>query len=372
MPKFNRIWSFSTIAAATLLLVACGDRNKYVAPPAPAVTVELPMQGNVTMYNSIAGQTAALNKVTVIARVKGFLETVDFSPSTHVERGQLLFTIEPYEYQAALDASMGKLTSAFAKEALAETTYQRNIQLYANDAVSELDLLNTKANLDLAKGEVEQARAAVRTAELNLSYTKIIAEISGRISRELVSVGNVVGTSGNTALTTIIDLDPMYVYFNVDERTLIDYKMYQEKNKEREIDVELELADGTLYNSPGRVDYISNEVNPTTGTIELRAVFANPNRTLIPGLFANLRFASTIENALVVPDYALMKDLVGDYVMVVNKEGVVENQYVKKGALVGEGRVISEGLKPEDRVIVKGLQRAREGMKVNAKLDENV
>ncbi|WOO43449.1 efflux RND transporter periplasmic adaptor subunit [Rubellicoccus peritrichatus] len=362
----SRYISITTMVVAALI-AGCAKRNVFQEPPPPPVTVAFPFEGNVTVFNIMTGQTDAVDMVDVRARVKGFLQTMDFDPGSIVEEGDLLFTIEPDEYEAALESAKGALSSAVAQARLAETTYQRNQQLYSNEAISELDLLATKADLDLAKGNVEQAQAAVRTAELNLGYTKIDAPITGRISRELIGVGNLVGSDGNTTLTTIVKMEPMYVYFTVDERMMLNFSKSGVRPRDTPEDspqVSLVLADGAVYPQEGYVDFADNRINPQTGTLEARAVFPNPDYVLLPGLFANVRFAEIKEKAIVVPDAVVQRDLAGDYVLVVGGDDVVERRGVKKGPLVEEGRIINEGLKASDRIVVAGLQRARPGAKV--------
>jgi len=350
------------LGLAMLGLIGCSERNEFQQPPPPPVTVAPPYVGPVTVYTIMTGQTASIDIVKVRARVKGFLQSMDFEPGGLVEAGQLLFTLEPDEYEANLEAAQGKLTSAIAQEKLQETTYQRNQQLYANEAISELDLLASKADLDLARGQVEEARAAVRTAELNLSYTQIVAPISGRIGREMVGVGNLVGADGNTELTDIVVMDPMYVYFTLDERMLLRFNkqgVRPEDDEDEAPKVSLVTADGEVYPDTGYVDFAGNQINPQTGTLEARAVFPNPDYILLPGLFANIRFAEVTETAIVVPDAVVQRDLAGNFILVVGSDNIVQRKNVEKGPLVEQGRVITKGLSASDRIIVAGMQRAR-------------
>ncbi len=358
-------------AASLLLLAGCGRENQFVAPPPPPVVVEPPYQGEVTVYTPVAGQTRARDTVEIRARVKGYLESVDFKPGSLVEQGKLLFTIEPQTYEAALQSAEGQLASATASRDLADTTYQRNEQLFTSDAISELDLLRSKAELDLSEAGVSQAEAAVESASLDLGYTEIYAPLAGRISRNLVTEGNLVGSGEPTLLATIVQMDPMDVYINIDERTLLDLlKQYgqpgdrQGARRGGRMTVQLELTDGTLYAQKGRVDYIANTVDPMTGTIEVRVSFPNEEGTLIPGLFGKVLFAETTPDAIVVPEACIQQDLAGSYVLVVNDENVVETRYIEKGPLVEEGRVVTKGLEPNEQVIVNGIQRARPGGKV--------
>lgn len=347
-----------------VILSGCAERNTFQEPPPPAVTVAEPFEGTVTIYTEMTGQTDAVDMVDVRARVKGFLETMEFEAGSIVEKGQLLFTLQPEEYQADLESAQGALASAKAQAKLAETTYQRNQQLYANEAISELDLLASKADLDLALGNVEQAQSTVSTADLNLGYTQIIAPIKGRISRELVGIGNLVGADGNTKLTSIVSTDPMYVYFTVDERTMLKLHkggIVPEIEEKAAPKVSMLLADGEVYAEEGYVDFADNRINPETGTLQARAVFPNPEGLLLPGLFAKVRLANQKDKAIVVPDAVVQRDLSGSYVLVVGSDNVVARRGVKKGPLVEQGRVIEDGLQADDLVIVAGLQRARPG-----------
>ncbi|MDP0496988.1 MAG: efflux RND transporter periplasmic adaptor subunit [Verrucomicrobiota bacterium JB024] len=370
--KTSLLSSLAASAGMLALLAGCGQENQFVAPPPPPVEVAPPFQGEVTVYTPMAGQTYARDTLEVRARVKGYLNSVDFTPGSLVQEGELLFTIEPQLYEAALQSAQGQLASADASRDLADTTYQRNEQLFTSDAISELDLLRSKAELDLSEASVSQAQAAVESATLDLSYTKIYAPLSGRISRELVTVGNLVGSGEPTLLATIVQMDPMDVYINVDERSLLSLLqqygqpgVIRDGKPKRSIAVQLELTDGSLYPQKGVIDYIGNTVDPRTGTIEVRASFPNPQGTLIPGLFAKILFAEAYPDALVVPEGCIQRDLAGPYVLVIDSENVVEMRYIEKGPLVEQGRVVTKGLEPDDRVIVNGIQRARPGAKVS-------
>jgi len=361
---------FIGMATVGVLLAGCPKRNEFVEPPPPTVTVEAVEPMTVTVYDTMPGQTSAVDTVEIEARVTGFLESKEFVAGGDVEKDQLLFTIDPSEYQANLQAAEGALSSAVAKRELAKTTYERNRDLFANQAISELELLQSEADLDLAKGGVEEAKAALERAKLDLSYTQIKSPIAGRVSRELVTVGNLVGPGNHAKLTTVVSLDPIYFYFEVDERAFLKYQRLDRELKARDanarIPVSLQLADGSIYAEEGEVDYADNRVDRDTGTIEIRAVFPNPDATLYPGLFGNVRFEREIENAIVVPEQIIQKDLAGDFVLAVDGEGMVEAQYVTKGPRVKEGIVIEEGLEAGARIVVNGIQKARPGAKVNA------
>ncbi|MGE9295758.1 MAG: efflux RND transporter periplasmic adaptor subunit [Puniceicoccales bacterium] len=362
---------FSLAAAlAALFLAGCPEKNEFVEPPPPTVTVAVVEPSTVTAYDTQPGQLAAMESVDIVARVTGFLESKDFESGVVVDAGKLLFTIDSAEFTANVQAADARLASATAKRELAKTTYERNRELFATQAISELELLQSEADYDLTKGGVEEAEASLERAKLDLSYTQIKSPIEGRVARELVTVGNLVGPGENAKLTSVVSLDPIYFYFNADERMFLKYQKLDRELKEARSDakipVTLELANGEIYSEEGEVDYASNHIDVDTGTIEIRAIFPNPDKILFPGMFGNVRFAQVLKDVVVVPEQVIQKDLAGDFVLVVDDSDVVEAKYVKKGPRVEEGIVLNEGLEPGARLIVNGIQKARPGAKVNA------
>jgi len=356
------------IAVCVVILGGCLKRNEFAEPPPPSVSVQTVEPRAVTVYDTMPGQTAAVSQVDLVARVQGFLESKSFDAGSQVKKDEVLFKIDPSEYQANFDAAQGELSSALASRDLAETTFKRNKELFATQAISELEMLQSEADLDLSKGKVEQARASLQRAKLNLGYTEIKSPIDGQVSREFVTPGNLVGPGSSGTLARVVSLDPIYFYFNLDERSFLKYskidREFKQKKSNARLQVTLELANGEIYPEVGQVDYADNVVDPQTGTIEIRAIFPNPERVLYPGLFGNVRFADEREDAIVVSEEVIQKDLKGDYVLTVNDENIVETHYVQKGARVGDGIIIKEGLEPGARLIVNGIQRARPGAPV--------
>ncbi len=360
------------IVALTLMSTGCQEKNKYVPPPPPAVTVSRPVQQAVTDYIEFTGTTEALELVEIRARVEGYLESIHFKDGAKVKRGALLFVIDPKPFQAKLGEAKAGLLIRQAELKLAETTLKRKEGAFKDKAVSEVEVIQARAEQDKARAAVEAAQAAMETTRLNLSYTKIHAPISGRMGRNLVDVGNLVGANERTLLATIVQDDPIYAYFNASERDLLQHR---QKRREREVGVDennapnayLGLANEEGYPHEGRVDYIDNRVNADTGTIQLRAVFPNSDGVLLPGLFARIRIpTSEPHTALLVPDRALGTDQQGRFLLVVNDKNVVEYRTVKIGAKVEGVRVIESGISSADRVIVNGIQRARPGATVNS------
>jgi len=354
--------------------LACKKKeNKYAPPPPPKVTVMLPEIQDVTVYLYMTGRTAAINKVDIVARVRGYLEKIYFKDGEIVKKGQLLFTIDPREYIATLHKSEADLLNAKSSLNFAKNDLDRREKAYRKKAVSELDYLRAKAEYDKAKAAVAAAEANVEEAKLNLSYTRIHAPITGKTSRHLIDAGNLVGASGPTVLTTVVSLNPIYAYFNINERDVARYlrKVAKEGRKEgkvrpkRIVPVNLALATEKGYLHEGKLDYVDNRVDPNTGTLQARAVFPNDDRTIVPGFFAKIRIPDRVERkALLAPERAIGLDQVGRYLYVVGQDNKVRRRDIKTGPLVGTMRVIEKGLKKDERVIVEGILRVRPGVKV--------
>lgn len=362
------------ITLSLLLTFGCLPKNEFQAPPPPEVTVQNPEQKTVTVFNSFPGRLEAHEEVVIRARVKGFLKSVDFVDGQQVKKGDLLFTIEPAEYIAAVNSAKATLAQAEAALKLADATLQRNEKAFKTKAVSEVDVLTAEAQKDSAAAAVQLAQAALDNAELDLSYTEIRAPMDGRLGRRSLSVGNLVGSGESTLLTTLVQEAPINVFFNVDERALLpfrDRKITGERG-EKLPPVKLELATGEIVEEEGRIDYKDPEIDPETGTLRARAVFGNKDLALIPGLYGKILLPVEIENALLVPDLAVQQDMAGTFVLAVNASNIVESIYVTKGPLVGTQRVVEEDrtkdrhLTVQDRIIVNGLQRARPGIPVTA------
>ena len=363
------------LAAAMLLAVVlsgCQKKNEYAAPPPPLVTVNKPTQQAVTEYAQFNGLTQAIESVEIRARVEGYLESIHFEPGGRVQKGALLFVIDPKPFQAKLDEAMAELARRKAELKQTGATLKRKELAFRANAVSEVEVIQARADRDVAKAAIEAARAAIETARLNLSYTRIKAPISGRIGRQLVDVGNLVGAGERTLLTTIVRDDPIYAYFNVSERELLYYQKYNSPhasptNGDGETPVYLGLSNQQGYPYRGKIDFVDNRLDANTGTIQVRGVFANPEHRLWPGLFARIQVPVNIrKQALLVPEAALGSGQRGEYLLVVNAKNVVEYRPVNTGPLVKDKRVIESGISIDDRVIVSGLQKARPGMTVKA------
>jgi RND family efflux transporter MFP subunit len=360
------------------VISGCSEKNEYVEPPAPEVTVSKPLVQNVTDYLEFTGTTRAVTEVDIKARVEGFLESVHFEDGDFIKKGALLFVIDPKPYKAAVDNARGRLDRHQAQLKRADKEYQRNLTLYKQNAASEANVVKWKSEVEESKAAVVSAQAALDKALLDLGYCTIRSPITGRISRKQVDVGNLVGAGEQTLLTTVRQWTPMYAYFSINERDLLRVmKMARAEgitaDNPDKITLELALANETGFPHKGHMDFADSTVDPATGTVELRGIFPNsgPPFFLVPGMFVRVRMPiAERENALLVTERALGLDQGGRYLLVVGSENKVEQRHVKIGALRDGMRVIEKGLKAEDSVVVKGIQRAIPGSKVTPQQEQ--
>lgn len=363
------------IVLPALAFSACGGgKNEFVPAPPPEVTVAKPQQRDVTTYMEFPGRTSPYRTVEIRARVQGFLEKRAFEQGQPVKKGDLLFTIEPESFQAAVEAAEGDLASAQADLELSTTDRAMKEKAGQTNAISKLDVEKSRANEKAAAAAVKVAQAALADAKINLSYTKITAPEPGRTSRALVDIGNLVGSGDSTLLTTIINDSIMYAYFEVNERIILPYLGQREKaggKDEKRIrdhgKVRLRLGNGEEFAEDGIIDFVDNKVDANTGTIQLRGRFDNSGAELVSGLFVRVLIPQEKKAAILVPRQAIQRDMQGDFVLVVNEENVVERRNVTATEVVDGNKIIEKGLKATERVIVQGLQRAREGITVAAK-----
>lgn len=349
-------------------LFGCQDQNTFVPPPPPAVTVAPPVRDNVVTYLEYTGRTVPFQTVALRARVSGFLEEVYFEEGATVDAGAKLYQIERDPYEAALQAAKAELAKAEAVVAEKEFELQKTQGLRERDVATQQELVVAQANYDGAVALQQAAAAAVTEAELNLSYTEIHAPIAGRINASRVDAGNLVGPGEGEPLTTIVPWSPIHVFFTVGERDVLTLRREAAATGQRKrdiVDVYLRLADGTAYPEPGKIDYVENRIDPDTGTVGVRAVFENPDEVLVPGIFTRVLIPNPPQEALLVPEVALQRDLSGYFLLTVGEDNVVRRQNVTVGARVGSVRAIADGLSDDALVVINGLQRARPGGKVD-------
>jgi RND family efflux transporter MFP subunit len=363
---------FLLLAAALALQTGC--ESKPAAPPAPPkVTVSRPIVQEIVEWDEYTGRLEATESVEVRARVNGYLQSIHFTDGAIVKKGDLLFVIDPRPYQAEVDRVTAELQLAQARLELAKSDYARAQKLLQFRAISQEEADTRAATERQAQESVEAARAAVKAAKLNVEFTRVTAPIAGRISRKLVTEGNLIngGTAESTLLTTIVSMDPIYVYFEADERSYLKYARLSRNGKgpgsrQARNPVYLALADEKGFPRRGHIDFVDNRLDPKTGTMTGRAVFSNPDLALTPGLFGRVRLqGSTSYEAVLVPDEAVGSDQAQKFVFVMNGDNTVEYRTVQLGPLVHGFRVIREGVKSDDWLIVSGIQRAKAGLKVN-------
>jgi RND family efflux transporter MFP subunit len=369
-------WRYSILSVfcgGACILAGCGQDNHYVAPPPPQVSVALPVQQEVTRYLDATGNTAAVNTVNLVARVQGFLQKIEYHDGDEVKQGATLFVIEPEPYQLKLDQAQAAEAGAQATLTQAQAEYERQVELASRQVASKAALDNALGNRDSARAKLKQAQVDTAQARINLGYTQVKAPFDGIVTARQVSVGELVGVNGPTQLATIVATDPIYVNFNVGEQDVLRIKASMRRlgltpQDLKQIPVEIGLQDEEGFPHKGTLDYASPTVSQATGTLAARGIFANPNRTLLPGLFVRVRTPEEQLNALLVPDSAVGSDQGGRYLLLVNKDNVVEQRKVEIGIRLGDLRVIESGLQPNDRVVIGGIIRALPGQKVDPKL----
>jgi len=361
-------------AGMLTLLAACGADNHYVAPPPPKVTVALPLQETVTPYLEATGNTASINTVKLVARVQGYVQEIRYQDGTFVKKGTSLFVIEPEPYKVKLEQAQAAEEGAKAALINAEAEFQRQEELQKKDVSTQANLDKARANRDTGRANVLQAQANTQTAEINLGYTDVTAPFDGIVTARKVSVGELVGGDQPSELATIVQLQPIWVWFNLSERDVQRARVaLAESNKNitdlvNKLPIEVGLQTDTGYPHKGVLDYASPQVNQSTGTLQVRGIFPNEDRSLLPGYFVRVRVPARPTPALLVPDVAVGSDQGGRYVLALNADNVVEQRRVQLGQSFGQLRVVESGLKPDERVVVAGIQDAIPGQKVDPQL----
>jgi len=361
------------LAIATLV-AGCGERQQQGGPPPPAVTVAKPVKRTVFDYDEYVGRFTAINSVEVRARVSGYLEGLHFKDGQIVKQGDLLFTIDTRPFQNTLDQARANLVQAQSNQAFTESDYTRGQQLVRDKTITDQTFEQRAQAFRNAKASVSNNEAAVRQAELDMEFTELRAPVNGRIGDRRVSPGNLVtgGTGGNTTmLATIVSTDPIYFEFTFDEASYLRYERLATKGQDvasrnTSVPVALKLIDEGDFDHKGRMDFVDNVIDRSTGTIRGRAVFANPNEVFTPGMFARVRVpGSPPYEGLLVPDAAIGTEQARRYVVVIDEQDTARQKYVTLGQLTADNlRVVKDGIGPDDRIVVSGLMQARPGQKV--------
>ncbi len=368
---WRRIGQALSAAVSVAVLAGCEDKNTFVAPPPPKVDVATPVQRPVTRYIEATGNTAPIKSVDLVARVQGFLQSIDYQDGSFVKQGTQLFTIEPETYKLKLEQAQAAETGAQASLRQAEADYKRQAELVQRQVVSQSTLDTSTSNRDNAQANLQQAQANTRIAQVNYSYTKVTAPFDGIVSAHMVSVGELVGVSSPTQLATIVAMDPIYVNFTVNEQDVLRIRAEATRRgltpaDMKQFPIQVGLQTETGYPHEGKLDYVSPTLNQSTGTLAVRGLVPNDKRVLLPGYFVRVRVPFSQEkDSLLVPDTALGSDQGGRYLLVVKGDNVVEPRKVQIGPADNGLRVIESGLKPEDRVVIAGLLRVIPGQKID-------
>ncbi len=353
---------------------AAGPKQPVVFAQAtpPTIPVVLPKVQKVSDYLEMTGNAAAVNQVNLVARVLGYLEKIHFADGALVRKGDLLFTIQQDQYKAQLQQAQAQLQGQQAALLYAKTEVVRYTALLKRDAATQVDVDHWNFEKQTAEANILAAQAQVEIAQLNMSYTEIRAPFDGQMGKHLVDPGNLVGGEGQpVTLAEIVQLDPIYVVANLatDQALQIRQNLDQRRLTLAEIQkvpIAAALSNETGYPHQGTLEYVAPGIDPATGTLLVRGILRNPDRTFLPGMFVKMRLpmGKVVNNALLVPDAALQADQGGRYLLIVDTNDVIQQRYVQLGELVGSLRVITSGIKPDDRIVTGELWRATPGLKV--------
>jgi RND family efflux transporter MFP subunit len=369
----DHAWRVACGTALALALSGCNEQNAYVPPPPPKVDVALPLKQDVTPYLMATGNTATVNDTTLVARVVGFLQAINYKDGDSVKAGTQLFVIEQEPYQLALEQAQSAVSSADAAAKQSEANYNRTAELVKKGFATQQDLDAASAQQAADAARQKQSAVDVKQAQLNLSYTEVKAPFDGVVTARQISIGELVGGTTST-LATIVQLDPIYVDFNVSEKDVLRIRAEMAKRgitaqDLKKVPVEIGLQNETGYPHKGTLDYAAPILTASTGTLAVRAVLPNDGRRLLPGYFVRVRVPLSDEpDMLLVPDRAIGSDQSGRYLLVAGKDDVVEQRTVEIGQLVGSLRVIASGIKADDRIVISGLLSAVPGQKIEPQL----
>lgn len=359
---------FTFVVLAALLVAACGDdtanEQQMQAAQQQGVPVDVApvIAQRITEWDSFTGRLESPKTVSLRPRVSGYIDMVAFEEGEYVEQGDTLFLIDNRQFKAEVDRLQAQLDAARSRLALAKQDLQRAEGLRQSQSISK-EILDTRTSeVEQANANVSQTEAALELARLNRGFARVEAPISGRVSRANITEGNYV-TAGQTILTSIVSMDRLYAYFDIDETTWLNYQKAQQRSDAVAAQpVAMRLANESDYDHWGKINFVDNQVNSGTGTLRVRAVFDNQNRALLPGLFAHLKLAGgQAHEGILVAEKTIGTDLSNKYVLVLNQENKVEYRAIKMGDKVGSMRIIKDGLKPQDTIVVNGLQRVRPG-----------
>jgi membrane fusion protein, multidrug efflux system len=377
--KAAQLAALLSAAALSVTMAGCGQGQQQNAQALPVVTVANPAQRTVVDQDEYVGRFVAVDSVEIRSRLSGYLSEIHFQDGQFVKKGDLLFTIDRRPFEIVLEQMRANLAQSKANLAFAEGDLERGQSLVSNKTITEQVYDQRQQAKAVAEASVAAQEAMVHSAELDLDqYSQLRSPIDGRIGDRRVAVGNLVtgGTGGNTTLlATVVSVDPIRFEFTFDEASYLRYARFASSSNDvasahGNVPVSLELIDEKDFLHEGKIDFVDNVIDRSSGTIRGRAAFANPDGIFTPGMFGRVRVpGSPPYTALLIPDAAIGSEQVRKYVLVVDDDGVVRQKYVTLGQLDQGLRVIKDGLAATDRVIVNGLMHARPGLKVNAQVD---
>jgi membrane fusion protein, multidrug efflux system len=356
--------------AMSMALLSCNKQAPAPESQPPPVTIAKPIRKEIVEWDYFTGRTEAVESVNITPRVSGYIDNITFKAGDTVNKGDLLFVIDPRPYQAALDQAQAQQREAEADQQLQDANFARQDRLRQTGVIAKEDFDTALSNKNRAAAKVFESKAAVESARLNLTFTQVTSPIRGLISREQVTVGNLVQTD-TTLLTNVVSVDPIYAYFNVDERSVLSYEQQVREGKLADarsgsVPIYLQLENEKGFPHQGNIDFINNQFNASTGTLQVRGLFPNAYGTLIPGAFVRIRVAGTpLHSALLVTDRAVGTDQGQKFVLVVGKDNVVGVKPVELGPEVEGLRVVRGGLTGDEQVIINGIVNARPGSKVS-------
>ncbi len=360
-------------ACAALLMGGCAKSGGGQAPPPPLVTVAQVLEKNVKEWDEFTGRLQAVETVEIRPRVSGYIDKVAFTEGSQVKRGDLLFVIDPRPYKAEYDRAASDVKRYKTALDLARIELVRVQRLKDSGAVSEEELDERKSTVAQGEANVAGAEAALETASLNLGFTRVTSPIDGRVSRAEVTRGNLVtgGINGGTLLSSVVSLDPIYLYFDGDEQTYLKYTQMarsgeRPSSRNAPNPVQVGLANEEGFPHAGTMDFVDNQLNPQTGTIRARAVLPNKDGFFTPGLFARVQLLGSGEHpAILIEDRAVSTDQSQKYVLLLGANNQIEYRAVKLGRIIEGLRVVNQGLKPGDVIVVNGAQRVHPGVTVS-------
>lgn len=370
----NRVRQGLTLLGMVLLITQLSGCDKGVAqnaaPPPPEVSAAPVLIKPVSQWDNFNGRVEAVQSVQLRPRVSGYIDAVNYREGDEVRKGQVLFTIDDRSYRAALEQAKAELARARSQASLARSESGRSEKLIGTQAISREAWEQRRSAASQAQADVLAAEAAVDMAQLNLDFTRVTAPIDGRASRAMITAGNLV-TAGDSAsvLTTLVSQQQMYVYFDVDENTFLNYQAMARQGQQRHaLPVEIALVGEQGFPHQGKIDFLDNQLTASTGTIRMRALLDNQQRQFTPGLFARVRLPGSAQfEAVLIDDKAVLTDQDRKYVYVVDGEGKAQRRDIQPGAMVDGLRIVKSGLQAGDKVIIAGLQKVfMPGMPVTA------